>query len=414
MRALLLSMVLLSALAGPLKADEASPLVLLQSTDAASRERAVQMIGEGREPALYGHLRISLLYDVSPTVRATAARAMARLGLAQYAELLQSVVRGDPDPQVRLAAAQAHEQLWPLQKLPRVAAGLSLLCPGCGHFYLRQPGKAGLLLGSTATLLGSGLKLALDSSYTGTSLDAPGDVRSALALPLLMGAQNLWFYSVFAAYRDARLMRHNQGYKYPVSQETLGDLLLAPVNPKVLARPWFWVGLPVMMGAVVGYSLLTAGTSTSSGQRQNVFDGQGVRFLGHRFATAPGFMLGESYYASLFFPVGMGEEALFRGVLQPGLSETFDPYAGWIMASLLFGAVHIGNFAGKANASEGYTAVPFITAVGGYLGYVSMASGNQLSTSVALHTWYDFLIGTAAFITDPDNQPFAVRVAIPW
>ena len=33
-------------------------------------------------------------------------------------------------------------------------------------------------------------------------------------------------------------------------------------------------------------------------------------------------------------------------------------------------------------------------------------------TSVALHFWYDFLLGTIGFIADPDNQPFVVRGGI--
>jgi membrane protease YdiL (CAAX protease family) len=413
MRIFIFAIVIALGWVGAAAANEAAPADLLQSTDPTVREQAVHMIVESHDQSLYGHLRISLSYDLSPPVRAAAARAMASLGLAQFSDLLKTVSRRDPDPQVRQAAAQAYEELWPLEKRPRVAAGLSLLCPGCGHFYLRQPGKAALLLGSTGALLASGLELMRESNYRDLSLDRSGDVKSAVAIPLLMGAQNMWFYSIFAAYRDARLMRHNQGYQYPVSQESLGDLLLAPVNPKVLARPWFWAGLPVMMGAVVGFSMLADSGSSSSG-RHNVFDGQGVRFLGRNFRTGPGFALGEIYYASLFFPVGMGEEALFRGVLQPSLSESFGPYTGWALSSLVFGAVHIGNFVGQSNASDGWLAVPFITVIGSYLGYVSMVSGNQLSTSVALHAWYDFLLGTAAFITDPDHQPFAVRVAIPW
>lgn len=412
MRTFVIAIVVVLGLAGSVRAEDASPVPLLQSTDPAVREQAVQMILESQDQHLYGHLRISLSYDLSPAVRAAAARAIGALGLAQFTDVVRTVSRRDPDPVVRAAAAQAYEQLWPLEKLPRVAAGLSLLCPGCGHIYLRQPLKGGALLASTGLLLASGLTLAKQGGDD-LSLDKSGNVKTAVALPLVMGAQNLWFYSIFAAYRDARLLRHNQGYQYPVSQESLGDLLLAPVNPKVLGRPWFWAGLPVMVGAAVGLGVLLDHGQNPTVGRHNVFDGQGVNFLGRRFGTGAGFALGETYYASLFFSVGMGEEALFRGVVQPSLTESYGPYTGWVLASLIFGAAHIGNFVGQSNASEGWAAVPFITATGAYLGYVSMASGYQLSTSVALHAWYDFLLGTIGFITDPNNQPFAVRVTIP-
>ena len=59
-------------------------------------------------------------------------------------------------------------------------------------------------------------------------------------------------------------------------------------------------------------------------------------------------------------------------------------------------------------------AVPLITAVGGYLGLVAIETGFQLETSVALHFWYDFLVSTIGFIADPDHQPFAIRIGLPF
>jgi len=108
--------------------------------------------------------------------------------------------------------------------------------------------------------------------------------------------------------------------------------------------------------------------------------------------------------------VGVGEEALFRGVVQPALSEPLGEWGGWAIASLLFGAAHAGNFAtGETDLATAAAALPFLTCVGSYLGLVSMKTGHQLESSVALHFWYDFLLSTTAFIADPEHQPFVAR-----
>jgi membrane protease YdiL (CAAX protease family) len=159
----------------------------------------------------------------------------------------------------------------------------------------------------------------------------------------------------------------------------------------------------------VGAGALIEGGFHADG-RPSLFSGQPVNFLGHAYRPAPGFVLGETYFAALFLPVGVGEEALFRGVLQPGLTESLGPWGGWALASVIFGGVHVLNFVDKPGGLEdAAVAVPFITAVGAYFGYVSMKSGYTLSRNVALHAWYDFLISTVDFLVDPQHQPFVAR-----
>ncbi|MGK7296101.1 MAG: CPBP family intramembrane glutamic endopeptidase [Candidatus Wenzhouxiangella sp. M2_3B_020] len=77
---------------------------------------------------------------------------------------------------------------------------------------------------------------------------------------------------------------------------------------------------------------------------------------------------------------GVGEELLFRGVLQSGLTGPTGPAIALITASLLFGAAHA------------LTPAYFIlaTGIGFYLGGLYIATGNLL-VPVLVHSLYDWL-----------------------
>jgi membrane protease YdiL (CAAX protease family) len=77
---------------------------------------------------------------------------------------------------------------------------------------------------------------------------------------------------------------------------------------------------------------------------------------------------------------GLGEELLFRGVLQTALSEWFGRWIGLAMASLLFGMMH--------PITVAYVILACLLGV--YLGWIWMTSGNLLIVIVA-HAIYDFL-----------------------
>ena len=80
-------------------------------------------------------------------------------------------------------------------------------------------------------------------------------------------------------------------------------------------------------------------------------------------------------------------------------------------ASAIFGAVHVFNF--LEDPKDALYAVPVITVLGAGLGYAYQRTGYKLSTSVAMHFWYDFLLSTIAFAADPEHQPFVVTYASP-
>src|SRR5207302_1348917 len=77
---------------------------------------------------------------------------------------------------------------------------------------------------------------------------------------------------------------------------------------------------------------------------------------------------------------GIGEEMLFRGILQETVSRHFGVWPGVILASTLFGLLH--------PISPAYVVLAGLMGV--YLGGLWFASGNLLTVILA-HALYDFI-----------------------
>ena len=77
---------------------------------------------------------------------------------------------------------------------------------------------------------------------------------------------------------------------------------------------------------------------------------------------------------------GIGEEALFRGVVQTALVEHFSPWAAVAVTSTLFGLAHC--------LTAAYAVLAAL--VGAYLGWLHLASGNLLAPIVT-HALYDLV-----------------------
>ncbi len=83
--------------------------------------------------------------------------------------------------------------------------------------------------------------------------------------------------------------------------------------------------------------------------------------------------------ALLALLAGVGEELLFRGVLQGGLGQRLDTAAAVAIAGVVFGVLHALTF----------TYAVFATLMGAYLGVLWVATGNLLAPVLA-HGLYDF------------------------
>lgn len=175
---------------------------------------------------------------------------------------------------------------------------------------------------------------------------------------------NLAFYSAFGAYRDARLQRGNRGYSTPAPTESLAELALAPFNWDYLKR--FTTYVPVLISAYV--ASLPADRERWLISREDSL-GRDEMALG---------------FAAQHEMVAVGEESLFRGVLNNSLSSSLGNTWGLVSSSALFGLAHDGT---------GGRATPFAAAAfGAYTGYLHQRNGFRIGEGVALHFWWNFLI----------------------
>ena len=93
---------------------------------------------------------------------------------------------------------------------------------------------------------------------------------------------------------------------------------------------------------------------------------------------------------------GVGEEMLFRGVLQEILSARLNPWLGLAAASVVFGFFH--------PITPGY--IVLAAAMGAYLGGLWLATSNLLTVSIT-HGLYDFLV--LAYLADKWPRVRAAR-----
>jgi membrane protease YdiL (CAAX protease family) len=192
----------------------------------------------------------------------------------------------------------------------------------------------------------------------------------------LVALQSVWQYGIFAAYRDVRTYNQQSGYSYRMPTDTFSDLVSAPFSFKVLKKPEVWGGFLGTMAAAftMGYFLAPEDA--------------------HIHLSASSHVNLPPYVA---FPIGIGEEALFRGYLQSELMEGLGKWGGIAVSSLVFGAAHIPNamLLAPEDRWRYYTfSLPLITGMGAYFGWVT-EKNHSLRESVALHSWYDFTLFAA-------------------
>lgn len=277
-----------------------------------------------------------------------------------------------------------------------MSVGLSYLFPGLGHLYLGEIDTARGLIGSATVGIG------------GVGLEAARVTRET-ALPGAMAYQTALFYGIYAAYRDTH--KHNQAttkYVYDMPMDSFEDLSYAPFQWGVIKKKEVWGGLLGFMAAAIGTSYASKKALKKYGDKHSHHE-EDIELPS---AAADPFNVKKPWGPLIAFPVGLSEEAYFRGFLQSLLMQDLPPWGAITLSSLSFGAAHIGNAQLIEKEEDRWTyyafSVPFITGLGGYLGWLTYKN-HSLKESVALHAWYDFVLFAGAYgatkLTLPGNVP---------
>ena len=265
--------------------------------------------------------------------------------------------------------------------------------PGLGALCAGRDTEGKLLFGVATAELATGLTVGAISGFGSTAAELP-----------LLG-----FGDLFTGVTIEASLRVQRSLRLPyVPQETLADDFSAPFRPEVLKQPDVYLGIIGLVAAGYLFEQYVDGplSTQTQGQRPVIFGKTLNPSVGYPIATAIG--------VGLFSQVATAEEVAFRGMVQSGLTRSYGEIPGWIGGSLIFGLFHASNVIFlPSNQRVDYLThgVPFITIVGSYLGFTYMNHNYSLSSSIAVHFWYDLLIEGISFILDPKNSPLAFSYA---
>jgi hypothetical protein len=320
--------------------------------------------------------------------RATQIFFMAIFGFAGCARDVKSARLHYAEPPTP-AEKEARSRMAP----PRCSPYWGYLFPGLGQMCARLDGRAVFLSSVMAAEVSGAIYVATEDNDPAVNV-------------LATAAQDTYVYSL----ADGFIQRHLANRALYAPPDTLGDLIAAPFNWKVMKRPRVWAG--ILAATAIGFGLsyaLTDADEIDRGGRPNLF--------GHDFDPVIGYPLGFGTQLGLYSHVAIAEETLFRGLLQSRWSAAWGETAGWLSASAVFGAAHIPNaWALDEEDRKSYYifALPYITLLGLYFGWTYKEEGYTLAPSVAQHFWYDFLISASFFVLDPEDNQFSATITLPF
>ena len=274
------------------------------------------------------------------------------------------------------------------ERAPSTAAIYSYLLPGLGDVYLDNWGSGALKLGVSLSLLYWSV-IYKQSSNPYTEANVPSVLYSKW--------NEICTYDI---YQYAKKKYNNSGYSIPLEKKSFIELITAPFNPKYIFRP----GVLFSMALAAGVSVLQVNSYEDRGQSYS--EVKTIEIAGSIYNRGDGTILYETLWGGVSFGAGVGEEFLYRGVLQSEITNNTDPLTGLLCASGIFGMLHLSN----PGRSNDYLYPVFATLAGSYFGYLYMKNDYQLSESIAAHFWWDFVVGTVWFIMDPKDNPIGAKI----
>jgi membrane protease YdiL (CAAX protease family) len=271
---------------------------------------------------------------------------------------------------------------------PSTAALFSLFLPVSGFVYLNDWGDTLLFISMEAGMQALGKQYQLDTG--GEEENVPYSAYNALR-----------YIEIFSAYRKARTKYNNAGYSIPYDKKPVTKLMAAPFMPENFLKPCVFIPA-IIAAALTEYEI--------SQEKPDPVPFSGVKRVmtaGRAYDPSAGLGMYEFLWSTVSLDAGVGEEMFYRGFLLSEIANRTTPTTGLLCSSLIFGVLHLGN----PGQSRNFSYASFATAAGMYFGWLYIRNDYQLSKSIAAHFWWDFTVGTVAFLEDPVNNPIGVKVS---
>lgn len=261
--------------------------------------------------------------------------------------------------------------------LPLMAATLSTFIPGLGHLAIGEPAPAAY-----------SFLAVLAPTYLGLSQAPPvvfADLPESRTSLWVLTAQEVWFMQAYLAYMAARKQIGNAGYAQPYREPSVMNLVLAPAKFEHMAdwRVWATVGLGIASNVLLAMALPDA----PEPETPFVFQARSAELFGARVPVGIGYGAHMAGSVVLSAHAGIGEEVLFRGVIQDEAERHLGRWGGLAVGSTLFGLVHVGGI-NQTSAWRQFLG----TGLGGlFLGGLYQATDYDLEKAIAAHTYYDIV-----------------------
>lgn len=273
--------------------------------------------------------------------------------------------------------------------LPLQAAGAAVL-PGMGYVLLGQPKAAGRTLAAMAvptTLAVLRVPPILPPDLRGYYAPDPRlglfnleNRQSAFATT----AVKLWWLQIFTSYQEARRLTDNRGFPQPLKVRSAGELVAAPFLPESWSdwRVWAVVGL-----GLLETWLLRALFEPETLRVPSVLEARTTTLGATPIAPLTGYAVDTLGTSILSLQPGVGEEVLFRGIVQDELERHIGPWGSLGVTSVFVGLLHYRNAGWRTDVRQ--VGTPLIAEL--LLGYLYQSSGYDMTKPIAAHVYYDIL-----------------------
>ena len=144
-----------------------------------------------------------------------------------------------------------------------------------------------------------------------------------------------------------------------------------------------------------------------------------MEILGTQLSPWRGLAAQTPVHMTLSMGAAISEEALFRGMVQSGMLEWWSPTRSVATQAGLFGLAHAPNQLLRPGSTSdrlkrASLQVAVTSLLGAWFGYMTWSDQGDLRRAVAFHFWYDVVVTTYGFVSDPQRWPFRFAVAIPF